>query len=56
MLEQTHGDTGVLTFDGNVKLKQKATYEGIRLSTLSSFSLWHCCAIMCAKKQEADFC
>jgi len=23
--------TGVLTFDGNVKLKQKATYEGIRL-------------------------
>lgn len=23
--------TGVLIFDGNVKLKQKATYEGIRL-------------------------
>ena len=23
--------TGVLTFDGNIKLKQKATYEGIRL-------------------------
>lgn len=51
--------TGVLTFDGNRRIKEKVTYERIcqHLQQVlpEKIFLWHCGAVMCSQKQTSVF-
>ena len=46
--------TGVLTFDGNRRIKEKVTYERMHTSAPPAsvpeeIFLWHCGAVMCSQ-------